>query len=621
MWGMWRGHSAAHVSENGAGVNSSMTGLSSAGFVDFLLQRTLYVGRFDYRIRASSNKPTDQFCTNAYASCVNLYDYADYRFVDTSELLPGDLGFLSPVDGDDKNLVGIYVGDYFLTMDDVTTMYDYRQQFLKNDVGNKGSHQDLSDKYLKQQYGTKCHVFLVCCSSNGSTLYNGVNKVILASDNVYIPGVATMDFEYFARYCDVVSDSDNNNKYIARDFELKETRDEQNPDSVGDINYNTMPVTFTSFVEWQTKSKLTEKFNNDASAKKNNAANYIPSSDKFAAYMLMGYSDTWYEKYCKAREICRAAVHAERGQNGFDKTKNVTLYGLEEGKGAIERAITIMQSKKDDNGEYLFTEVEAVKYAYGILGYGYGVDVTASGKYVVNENVATSAGIIRQLQSGTFFIWPIQSGIHYVTGPFDYYSEEDIAALPSLAGKFHYAVDVAPVVDISSRLENGPKGEYDLKYASCDKYLAMADGVITEATYTFGGGWTVTICYSDDLNLASTYKHCNQLFVKVGDMVKQGDVVAEGGGTGSDSTGPHLHVEMVYGEATLSKPYSNRFAITDLFNYDWSSTSKELTDEEKKPKTYGKEESKEGYAIADGETNSDIETDIPESWEKDQGKE
>ena len=47
------------------------------------------------------------------------------------------------------------------------------------------------------------------------------------------------------------------------------------------------------------------------------------------------------------------------------------------------------------------------------------------------------------------------------------------------------------------------------------------------------------------------YAHCNQLFVKQGDIVTQGQEIAEVGTTGN-STGPHLHFEIRYSERTVN---------------------------------------------------------------------
>ena len=46
------------------------------------------------------------------------------------------------------------------------------------------------------------------------------------------------------------------------------------------------------------------------------------------------------------------------------------------------------------------------------------------------------------------------------------------------------------------------------------------------------------------------YAHCNNLYVKQGDKITQGQEIAEVGSTGN-STGPHLHFEIRYQERTI----------------------------------------------------------------------
>ena len=51
------------------------------------------------------------------------------------------------------------------------------------------------------------------------------------------------------------------------------------------------------------------------------------------------------------------------------------------------------------------------------------------------------------------------------------------------------------------------------------------------------------IIQTNDITLV--YAHCNKLYVKEGENVKQGQEIAEVGATGN-ATGPHLHFEIRY---------------------------------------------------------------------------
>ncbi|MEO5928156.1 MAG: M23 family metallopeptidase [Patescibacteria group bacterium] len=71
---------------------------------------------------------------------------------------------------------------------------------------------------------------------------------------------------------------------------------------------------------------------------------------------------------------------------------------------------------------------------------------------------------------------------------------------------------------------------------------AAADGVVTTAGWNTGGyGLQVMVKHSN--GVITRYAHSSKLFVKVGDEVKKGQVVAMMGSTGH-STGSHLHFEV-----------------------------------------------------------------------------
>jgi murein DD-endopeptidase MepM/ murein hydrolase activator NlpD len=82
----------------------------------------------------------------------------------------------------------------------------------------------------------------------------------------------------------------------------------------------------------------------------------------------------------------------------------------------------------------------------------------------------------------------------------------------------------------------------DIATASNQGIKAVLDGTVILSDFTSETGFTVQIQH--DNNLVSVYKHNKELFKKVGDRVKAGEVVATVGNTGELTTGPHLHFEL-----------------------------------------------------------------------------
>ncbi len=112
------------------------------------------------------------------------------------------------------------------------------------------------------------------------------------------------------------------------------------------------------------------------------------------------------------------------------------------------------------------------------------------------------------------FIWPLHGPITGVYGSQRFYNGEPKQP--------HYGVDIAAVVGAPVK--------------------APADAVVTlaEADLYFSGG---TLIMDHGYGVSSTFIHLHRVFVKVGQSVKQGDVVAEVGATGR-ATGPHLDWRM-----------------------------------------------------------------------------
>ena len=70
------------------------------------------------------------------------------------------------------------------------------------------------------------------------------------------------------------------------------------------------------------------------------------------------------------------------------------------------------------------------------------------------------------------------------------------------------------------------------------KIKSMTEGKITKVSEEGDYGKHYYVTY-DNINIL--YAHCSKLYLKEGDIVKQGDEIGEVGSTGN-STGPHLHI-------------------------------------------------------------------------------
>lgn len=106
----------------------------------------------------------------------------------------------------------------------------------------------------------------------------------------------------------------------------------------------------------------------------------------------------------------------------------------------------------------------------------------------------------------------------------------------------------------AQRIYRGTPGGYhtglDIAAPNGTSIVAPADGVITlSAKKPFTReGYLLMIDHGMGLN--SAFVHCSQLLVNKGDVVKQGQVVARVGRTGS-ATGPHLHWSMKWNAARV----------------------------------------------------------------------
>lgn len=112
----------------------------------------------------------------------------------------------------------------------------------------------------------------------------------------------------------------------------------------------------------------------------------------------------------------------------------------------------------------------------------------------------------------------------------------------------HYGNRNAPVAGASTN----HKG-IDIMANSGADITASASGKVTTVSYSNARGHYIIIDHGKSINgdnVKTLYQHCSQIYLKQGQTVSQGDVIAAVGSTGY-STGPHLHFEVLINDINV----------------------------------------------------------------------
>ena len=104
----------------------------------------------------------------------------------------------------------------------------------------------------------------------------------------------------------------------------------------------------------------------------------------------------------------------------------------------------------------------------------------------------------------------------------------------------------------------------DLKAKRKTEVYATADGVVKYVRRQVKGGFGTIVKIAHNYGFDTLYAHLNRTSLKVGDVIKKGDLVALSGNTGR-STGPHLHYEIHYANKVVNP---KDYIKWDMRNYD-----------------------------------------------------
>ena len=232
-------------------------------------------------------------------------------------------------------------------------------------------------------------------------------------------------------------------------------------------------------------------------------------------YELMGYLTAAFQDftYSEAQAVLRQ-IFAEQYQLSF----------VEE----IEIRTRTVTSTDPETGEESESEEE---YEWYILN----VNLTArSFTDVITSRLTSDEWEIYYLLMQT------KGNRQYLISPFDF------NWLPYVTSYYGYRVH--PI----SGEKNYHKG-VDIGVPTGTDILAGHDGIVTAAAYD-AGGYGYYVVLDGEKGLQSKYAHCDTLLVSVGQEVKKGDVIAKSGNSGN-STGPHLHLEVLVNGQYLNPLY------------------------------------------------------------------
>lgn len=266
--------------------------------------------------------------------------------------------------------------------------------------------------------------------------------------------------------------------------------------------------------------------------------NGIPDEVPFIMAIMM------VESGGKGLDPMQSSESAGLGPNAFTSPEQSIKQGVAYYKSCLESAKNLNVTDKK-------AVIQSYNYGAGFLYWlsknnrSYSFDAgaefacqQAGGKKVVYTNpIANSRGNWRYAYGNMFYADLVYQYI------------ENTESNRSEGGSSSYILPVDnPVISSpfgwrGSPLTGGSEFHRGLDFANAagSSIKAIASGTVIRSEYHYSWGNHIVIQHAD--GKASLYAHQSVLIAKVGQKVKQGEVIGKIGSTG-DSTGPHLHLEI-----------------------------------------------------------------------------
>ncbi len=186
---------------------------------------------------------------------------------------------------------------------------------------------------------------------------------------------------------------------------------------------------------------------------------------------------------------------------------------LDEYKSDLEEkisALDVKRSEADSKASSLGTSLSKVQGDY----------ISTSSLIEQTKSKITALRKERQeiLDADKNFIWPVKTTNYYVSSVYGWRRNP----FDSSQMQFHNGLDIACAHGVP--------------------IIASKGGTVTRSEHAAGWGNVVVVYHGN--GISTLYAHASSRVARVGDTVKQGDVIAYVGTTGS-STGNHLHISFI----------------------------------------------------------------------------